>query len=173
MWAIKPALHDAFKSLQPFGIWEEGGNDPEREPLHVLNELWNGDKHRAVALIAGAMKLTPEPPNGFVAQDIERFDWWPFEDNAPLLNFVIVREPNYLPAGNVEVHGKGPFGIAFEPGAPAYGAGVDDMLGLTYGLIHVILGQFRQYFTDGTIPDFRDRQRTAIGLVTSPFVRGG
>ena len=40
-----PALHDRFRSLQPFVT---GPTSPEHEPLAMLDALWNIDKHRVI-----------------------------------------------------------------------------------------------------------------------------
>lgn len=47
---IRSDLRRLIKEEQPFA----SGQDPDRHPLWVLQELWNRDKHRAVPLVAGA-----------------------------------------------------------------------------------------------------------------------
>src|SRR3990172_1324265 len=47
LWGVRPSLRADIEALQPFVT---GKNAPEREPLAVLEELWNIDKHRHLHL---------------------------------------------------------------------------------------------------------------------------
>ncbi len=54
MWATDPALKTVLEQFQPyFG----GKNPPDREPLAVLDELWNIDKHRHLHLVNATIEV--------------------------------------------------------------------------------------------------------------------
>jgi hypothetical protein len=54
MWATDPALKAIFERFQPYF----GGKNPaNREPLAVLDELWNIDKHRHLHLVNATVDL--------------------------------------------------------------------------------------------------------------------
>jgi hypothetical protein len=54
MWAADPALKTVLEKFQPcFG----GKNPTDREPLAVLDELWNIDKHRHLHLVNATIEL--------------------------------------------------------------------------------------------------------------------
>ncbi len=54
LWAVDPALKAVLKPFQPF----HGGENPaDREPLAVLEELWNIDKHRHLHLVNATIEL--------------------------------------------------------------------------------------------------------------------
>lgn len=48
---LPPAVQDTIERLQPY----HRGNDPKRHPLWILNERWNGDKHRASHIVGMAL----------------------------------------------------------------------------------------------------------------------
>ncbi|HXN39049.1 MAG TPA: hypothetical protein VN892_13500 [Solirubrobacteraceae bacterium] len=54
MWAADPALRAAFERFQPYF---SGKNPADREPLAVLDELWNIDKHRHLHLVNSTIEL--------------------------------------------------------------------------------------------------------------------
>jgi hypothetical protein len=54
LWAVDPALKAVLQPFQPF----YGGKNPaDREPLAVLEELWNIDKHRHLHLVNATVEL--------------------------------------------------------------------------------------------------------------------
>lgn len=54
LWGVDPALKAVLKPFQPF----YGGKNPaDREPLAVLEELWNIDKHRHLHLVNATIEL--------------------------------------------------------------------------------------------------------------------
>jgi hypothetical protein len=54
LWALDPAQVAIFKELQPFYTGQQA---PNREPLAVLDELWNIDKHRHLHLVNATVEL--------------------------------------------------------------------------------------------------------------------
>jgi hypothetical protein len=54
MWAADPALKTVLERFQPYFC---GKNPPDREPLAVLEELWNIDKHRHLHLVNATIEL--------------------------------------------------------------------------------------------------------------------
>jgi len=135
---VDPTLAAKLKPLQPFVT---GQNAPEREPLAVLQELWNIDKHRHLHLVNATVEL----------HDVLSVDPFPDIPNTTgvdlMLNFEIVsrRAPGPL-VGRAEVgrarHIRKPGGllavshpqmhmdprllvdVAFDQGYPAYGGRV-------------------------------------------------
>lgn len=49
LWAISDHARQIIRELQPFAT---ASNAPEREPLAVVQEIWNIDKHRHVPLVS-------------------------------------------------------------------------------------------------------------------------
>ncbi len=153
LWGVKSHLHARFKELQPFCTRPD---DPEREPLAVLHELWNGDKHRHPALVnfflslAGVHSKWPFPS--------EKPDWWirefeiisqrppgPFEDGAEI--------GRVRPGGSVisslpqvEMDPQLSFDVAFEEGPPAYGEPVLRRLTELSQTVRAIIIQFEPEF---------------------------
>jgi hypothetical protein len=73
MWAADPALMAVLERFQPyFG----GKNPPDREPLAVLDELWNIDKHRHLHLVNATITLRdvfsvePFPSAGYIEFEV-------------------------------------------------------------------------------------------------------
>jgi hypothetical protein len=66
LWALSDRQAAAIYDLQPFTT---GQNAPEREPLAMLEELWNIDKHRHLHLINATVELAEvisvRPREGF------------------------------------------------------------------------------------------------------------
>lgn len=54
MWAADPALMAVLERFQPYF---SGKNPADREPLAVLDELWNIDKHRHLHLVNSTIEL--------------------------------------------------------------------------------------------------------------------
>ncbi|HSH59386.1 MAG TPA: hypothetical protein VK988_07040 [Acidimicrobiales bacterium] len=134
LWVIedrRPHLVDEFKDLQPFHTRQ---NAPEREPLAILEELWNIDKHRHPPLVALWTEVDPldilaEPtfPGGrfrVVSTSSSR----PLEADA--VELARFKPYGLFPQAGVEVNVNYGIGvdIAFNQGAPAFGGEVIDTL---------------------------------------------
>lgn len=128
---IDPTLLAALKQLQPFAT---GQNAPHREPLAVLQELWNIDKHRHLHLVNVTVELgevitrnplpgeprvvleivskrAPGPVVGRTEIGRVRVNPWP----GTIL-------PRMLPMMHMYPHAA--IDVAFDQGAPAYGGRV-------------------------------------------------
>lgn len=132
LWGADPALMAVLERFQPF---HAGKNAPDREPLAVLDELWNIDKHRHLHLVNATIEL----------RDV--FSVKPFP-GMPDLAFEVIskRAPGPL-VGPTEIGRARPIDrpgiqtprtnapqvfmnpdlavdVAFDQGAPAYGGSV-------------------------------------------------
>jgi hypothetical protein len=137
LWAIDPAHLAVLKGLQPF---ETGKNAPEREPLAVLQELWNIDKHRHLHLVNATVELTdvltvnPFPdladPHGLMDVEFEIVSKrapGPLEGRTEIGRARMVRKPGGLIAVNFpQMHMNPSMAIdpSFDQGYPAYGGRV-------------------------------------------------
>jgi hypothetical protein len=141
LWAIDPALAAGIKTLQPF---ETGKLAPEREPLAVLQELWNIDKHRHLHLVNATVELhdvlSVNPfPHGDETDELMTLDFEIVSKRAAgelvgeteVGRARMVPKPGGLIAVSIpEMHMNARIAIqvAFDQGAPAYGAGVIETL---------------------------------------------
>lgn len=125
-------LEATFKALQPFVT---GKDAPKHEPLWVLEELWNIDKHRYPHLthasigargIRAALKESFPGTDPLPEGDEPAFQWTiehapgPFVDGAELARFV---EPEAVAGLHPAVYVKTDlvFDVAFDQRPPAYG----------------------------------------------------
>lgn len=123
--SIRASSVPKIEAVQPFAT---GQPEPEREPLMVLHELWNLDKHRSLVTTAAIGELEDvifEPPFEGVPR-IEygisfKRDAGPFKDGDVLggLHMLPKQARSTIPEWDVDP--KGAFGIAFPEGFPAYG----------------------------------------------------
>ncbi len=68
LFFLDRSLDTIFEQSQPFYTGQRSGNDPEFEPLWILHELWNRDKHRTVNLTTasvGFQSISPRMPGLF------------------------------------------------------------------------------------------------------------
>jgi len=156
LWGIRPGLRTDFKKLQPFCT---GKNAPEREPLAVLHELWNIDKHRHIHVarrVIGlkAARLVPRDPlpdaDAIDPAELEELSITSksdgiFEDGAELGRIVYAARAK-LPLGKMYVEADVTADIAFDQGPPANGAYVVDALKRTSQTCRVIVEHFRPEF---------------------------
>jgi hypothetical protein len=132
---VDPRLYAEFEELQPFCAAKHRGEDPDRHPLTMLNELWNRDKHRAVTLISVgtfimSVKQGEETTDPLASKlqlnVIEGGDSRPFEDGTVLGRIEIVNPTRSSEIQRVEVYMdlQGAVEVTFENGPPAYGGRV-------------------------------------------------
>jgi hypothetical protein len=103
------------KHLQPCNRSQD---DPLRDPLAVLNELWIGDKHRTITLVQYYAHTKLEPFGMVLRTSSQRADG-PVEDGAE-----IARVPFGSLPPKMDVYARSTFDVAFEEGPPAYGGRV-------------------------------------------------
>ncbi|MEX1100869.1 MAG: hypothetical protein WEF05_03005 [Actinomycetota bacterium] len=147
IWGIHPQA-ELFRALQPYVT---GPNDPVREPLAVLHNLWNIDKHRAapvvgsVLSISGVGTIPPAIDLPLIKTRLVQPHFGPFEEDDVLAEVDMTTSgligrafaQDYLD------HYLGrSFGVAFGDGPPAYGAEVRDVGGRMYEAVRSILDGF-------------------------------
>jgi hypothetical protein len=127
LWAIDPKLWTPIKELQPFST---GQNAPEREPLAVLHELSNIDKHAYPHLVNATIELADvfsvSPFEG--APDVDFEVLWkrapgPLKERTQIAQINPVPRPPVLAMNLPEMHMDARFrpDVAFSEGHPAYG----------------------------------------------------
>ena len=126
LWAVDPSLLAEFKGSQPFVT---GKHAPEREPLTVLHELWNIDKHRHPNLTSAFVEI--KSIAGYTPEDaafsvVSLKPPGPFEDGAELAR--IVWAGLGTPAEKVNMQAYAVFDVSFDQGPPAYGEPLFPML---------------------------------------------
>ena len=109
--SLPPEAIDVVRAFQPY----ERGDDPFKDPLNVLNDLWNMDKHRTIIPIAASalLPLFGSHP-GFSVRYL----------NDGTVIFHIPESAN--PKVNFEPHIS--FRVAFPPTSPGDGSPVADLL---------------------------------------------
>lgn len=153
LWAIDPALVAKLKPLQPFVT---GKNAPDREPLAVLQELWNIDKHRHLHLVNATVELhdvlTVNPFEGMADPDdlLANLEFEVVSKRAPgpLVNRTeigrarLIRKPGGLIAMSLPQMHMNPrvaVDVAFDQWYPAYGGRVLHTLGQIGEAVEAIL----------------------------------
>lgn len=154
LWG-RPDMETVFKALQPF---RTGQDAPDREPLAVLDKLWNIDKHRHPhltqciigtqgirAAIGGAVPGGDRLPVGidYPLQWIKEHPPGPFEDGAELARFIPVVP---IPLGDVHVEADLVFDVAFDEGTPAHGGRVVETLWMLQKTVYEFIGRFKPEF---------------------------
>jgi hypothetical protein len=134
-------LKARFERHQPFVT---GQSAPEREPLPVLEGLWNVDKHRCIhfARVETAIdeieatlrdQALPLQPGDFFMHEFRAVN-----ESAPLARFQIVFPADLIP--EVKMHSKITAYVALEKGPPAFGEElfklVDDLTAATLRVVH-------------------------------------
>jgi hypothetical protein len=157
LWGVDKALHAEFRALQPF----DTGQLPNTQPLWVLQELSNLDKHRAIPVVGLVVHTAfsafpdlvgfPPLPPGFPPFEAEFFDLvgeGPFEHGANLgrmrLTGGLVIPIAAIP---VQVDRSHAFDIAFDKGFPAYGGRVFDELKEMRRLVSAIIDRLATEFS--------------------------
>lgn len=144
LWGIRPSLRKDFQRLQPFNHRQ---NAP-KEPLAVLNELWNIDKHRHLPLAFGYFGLN-DVVYTFPKPTIPEFEFSVFQkrDSGPFKGCTeIGRAKPTVKRGStlyeMYVQPLASFDVAFEQGPPAYGGRIMEVLDRLYDTVAAILSQF-------------------------------
>jgi hypothetical protein len=131
LWAIDPTLLTVLKELQPF---RTGKNTPDREPLAVLQELWNIDKHRHLHLVNATVELHDvlhvQPFPGLPEIEYEVLSKrapGPIVGKTEIGRASFIRRPGGLVDTNAPQVGMNPrvaIDVTFDQGAPAHGGRV-------------------------------------------------
>jgi hypothetical protein len=126
LWALDTAQVAVLKKLQPFFTGQQA---PDREPLAVLDELWNIDKHRHLHLVNATLELRevgssppfPGAPN-VEFEIVSKRAPGPVEGRTEIGRARLI--PGEVKAMNMpEMHMNPsvPVDVAFDQGPPAHG----------------------------------------------------
>jgi hypothetical protein len=158
LWAVDPKLHARFQRLQPFYPRRK---HPQRHWLAVLQELWNGDKHRTVAVVNSLVALDRVHPSDWEWEPSWRFPGekplqvqatvlkrrkpGPLEDDAELARVKILAPlfPLSFLQKAMNMNLVFAYDIAFEQGPPAYGAQVVHTLEDFHNRVTAIVLRFK------------------------------
>jgi hypothetical protein len=144
MGAIEPALVASLEVLQPYLT---GQSAPEREPLAVLDELCNIDKHRHLHLVNMTIELGDVLPIGFAEAlgigatpgqpDVGTFEVVSKEPVRQLVGRAEIGRARHIqPVGShffstlpqMNMNPRVALDVVFEQGPPAYGGSVFQLL---------------------------------------------
>lgn len=135
---LDPKAQQIVDDLQP------GGDNPTFDPLYVLHELWNEDKHRLIPLVASsAVSSEVSLPPGVGIEEIEVvFRQGPLEGEEVIGWFVMpkgMRPDQY-------VHPDFAFDVALPRDGPAHGAPVRQELHRLGQATASAVERFRPFF---------------------------
>lgn len=152
---VGSGIRTPIKDLQPFVTGQKTGQ-PEREPLAVLDELWNIDKHRHLHIgqwYAGLYAVTSGFHDFFQGAKERGWDYkiirqsiGPFVDGTNLGRVEIIQNDVVGPAPWMYVKAQLAFDVAFEKEPPAYGGQLIPTLRLLHQTISGIVRQFESEF---------------------------
>jgi hypothetical protein len=140
LWAIDPEVSALFCRLQPWHTGKLGKRLPEREPLNVLHELWNADKHQTpsfISTLTQLQRMSAEPVeiDGYIPRWETRVvsdlsEPIPLKDNAKLatVEMTLLNPRVRVVKMMMRVNFRVDIQVAFEDCPPAYGARVGPML---------------------------------------------
>lgn len=132
LWALDDTEADAIRGLQPFSTGQES---PEREPLMILEALWNIDKHRHLHLVGATFELAdvisvrpfdsaPDIPLKVISQRAAG----PLKDRTEIARLEQVGPPwTNMPEAHADLRFTPD--VAFGEGHPAYGGSLLETLG--------------------------------------------
>jgi hypothetical protein len=132
-----------LRGLQPFVRWRDDGKG---EPLWVLNELINTDKHRTLnlgTLFLYQPELTVDPPGSAEVTWVRSAG--PFEDGDEMARYRKIDS-------RAKVHHRYGVDIVFKDPGPAEGTKVDVMLGWLFDTVVYVIDLFDYKFFDGPPP---------------------
>jgi hypothetical protein len=148
LWAVDPSYVAIIEAFQPFATGQQA---PDREPLAVLQELWNIDKHRHLHLVNMTIELmdilSVEP---FPGAPYVEFDVVSKRARGPLVGHAEIGRARLIPNKQVlamtlpqmNMDPSIAVDIAFDQGAPAYGGAVLHTLREISQTTQAIVGAF-------------------------------
>lgn len=154
VWGIGPDPAARIEELQPYNT---GQDAPERQPLAVLHELWNRDKHRTVAVVVDMLEfrglatppLLPGSPQ-ITTRVLQRRPIGPVEDGAVLAVVAISPSaPIDIVREYVKMNVSFTFDVAFEDGPPAHGEKLIAGIERLSDVVKLILLEFSEKFFPG------------------------
>jgi hypothetical protein len=137
LWGIDPRLKASIEDLQPHKAAE-----PESEPLWILHDLWNIDKHRHVHLVVMKSLLTDIDyiAGGVNLLEMTKGDEAELGDNAEMFRIHREKVPPDLPGMQMELRGE--VKVRFGPESPCDGLVVTETLNRIYEVVTAILVEF-------------------------------
>jgi hypothetical protein len=165
MLGIAPSIRAKYGNKRPFPSWQ-----PEyplrHDDLLVLEELWNRDKHRALVLVLGHVRLseiTPTvslmlaifglngPPSGF--PNLTRKFYGPIKNNKVIAH-ADFGHPLSIPEMQIQLnqYTRRSLDIVFGKGMPTEDRSVFDWLTRTQAAVNSILGWFGPLLFEGRYP---------------------
>jgi len=154
LWGVDQKLHARFKAQQPFAT---GPTAPDREPLFILNRLWNIDKHRYSHLTDTFVGLTDVLPTSPVEMPagwemtltvVSQRDPGPLEKNTVVELGRVLWEGDFIVSiPQMYMDPRLAFGITFDPGEPAFGAVVVPLLQEIQEAVGLVVTEFKPELT--------------------------
>jgi hypothetical protein len=148
LWGVRPDLRTVIQKLQPFNRRK----NPSKEPLAVLDELWNIDKHRHLhlALFSAALDdvgtlVTSVSQPELALRVVKKYTPRPLKGRTEIGSLEYIGEYRD-PTPNVDVSLRVTFDVAFEQGPPAYGGGVIETLKRLHDTVAAIMIEFETKF---------------------------
>jgi hypothetical protein len=135
---LSPAAVEVVDSVQPF---RQGGGEPERHILWVLQELCNADKHRSLNLTStalGASSLDLTAAGGVTIQRSQVRADGPVKNDAVLARWAIDVSGN----GKIELEGEIGVDVAFDEAGHAKGERVVNGLIMVGSTVKTVIENF-------------------------------
>ena len=152
---VRKDLWAWFERLQPFVTGKNTGQ-AVREPLAILDELWNIDKHRHLhigqwfaglhAVTSGFDEIFPIPGKSGWDYEIVSQSLGPFADGTYLGRVRIIQNDVVGPFPWMHVKAQLAFDVAFEKGPPAYGGQLIPTLRQLHKVVSLIVREFESEF---------------------------
>jgi hypothetical protein len=148
LWGIRPDLRTVIQKLQPFNRRK----NPSKEPLAILDELWNTDKHRHLHLAhflvvlddVGTVVTSALTPVVSL-RVIEKYVPRPLKGRTVIGRLENIGQ-HRSPSPYVDVNLRITYDVAFEEGPPAYGGGVIETLKRLHETVAAVIVEFEIKF---------------------------
>jgi hypothetical protein len=148
LWGVRPDLRTVIQTLQPFNRRKNAA----KEPLAILDELWNIDKHRHFHFAHFSVWLDDVrsvKPLAFAPEIklrvVEKYSPRPLKGRTEIGRVEQVGK-HRSPILNMYVHADIAYDVAFEQGPPAYGAGVIETFKSLHDTVAAIIVEFETKF---------------------------
>jgi hypothetical protein len=148
LWGVRPDLRTVIQKLQPFSRRKNSS----KEPLAVLDELWNTDKHRHLHLAHFLVVLDDVDTvvTSFVTPEVtlrvvKKYAPRPLKGCTEIGRLENVGQHRHLGA-DMDVDLRVSFDVAFQQGPPAYGGGVMETLKRLHDTVAAVIVEFEATF---------------------------
>jgi hypothetical protein len=148
LWGIRPDLRTVIQKLQPFSRRKNSSE----EPLAVLDELWNTDKHRHLHLThvlaalddVGTLVTSFSQPE-LALRVVKKYTPRPLKGRTKIGSLENIGQHTYI-SPDVEVDLRVAFDVAFAQGPPAYGGGVIETLKRLHDTVAAVIVELETKF---------------------------